>query len=513
MRKANHKKFNLPAVVFFFLVLFNLYATAFFVLHGELDFHSDIARDFLLLHEIEVKKIVLIGGNTSIAGVFHGPLWLYFNFPAYYLSMGDPIAVGAFRILAVVVFTTINFFIVKKLFGQKTAYLFTICVSSFVIPWGKAFNHPEFALLLMPTFFYTFWEYINTNKLKFLCFHILIAGVMIHLEIASGAPFFLLSSIFISYQIITKRKFTHFLAFFLILIPLSSYIIFELRHNFLQIKSFLKYVKETSSQTPYINILKDRARSMYTIGHLVASQEILNIITTLLSLFFVLKIVWGNGKNKPIYSVFLYFFCGYFLLTLFSKHFLLVHQYIAFVPIAMMTFLSLVETKYAKFVLPLILVGIIFNEIWAVQSINEARVVISSHASESSWKIMSQLSEDIFKNNPENEFGYFIYSPDKLSYVPKYGMVYATKRHTQKSAAYFGKKPITYVISAPAVLKDPWAKNFTDEWWIVSSIKITEKPISETRYSNGYTVKRYELNQDEINIPFDKFEDNGIHFR
>ena len=507
---AKPEVYPLLKIASLILIIFNLFVTSFFLLNGELDFHSDIARDFLLLNEIEAKKIVLIGGSTSIAGVYHGPFWLYLNFPAYYLGGGNPIAVGWFLLSIIIAFTLINFQIAKKLAGPKTAYFFTIFISSFLIVWGRAFNHPEAALLLAPSFFYTLLRYLKTFKLRYLCIHVLTAGLIIQLEIASGGPFFLLSSALISYQLIKNRKLNHFLAFVLILIPLSSYIIFELRHDFFQFKNFIKYIQEAKPHLPLIEILKNRAGYASAIGSLAPSSKIINVLSTLLFLSLIIKSTKEN-KNRHIYLTFLYLYLGYFSITMFSNHYLLAHQLVPLVALAMMTFLSLVETRFAKFVLPLILIMILVNEVAAAKYLNQSKNILNSPY-ETSWKIISRLADDVFETQ-ESEFGYFIYSPDKLSYVPKYAMVYAKKRHREKTAAYFEKKPVTYVISAPAPLSDPYAKYFTDDYWIVNSIKITKEPQNVIRYPNGYTIKRYELSKQEIAVPFDKYEDTGIHFR
>src|SRR5688572_10815215 len=85
---------NLFLLVLFFILL-NILLSSWYVLHNDLVFNSDIARDFLLFEEISQKKIVLIGPRASgIPGLFHGPLWLYVNYPAYIIGQGNPVVVG-----------------------------------------------------------------------------------------------------------------------------------------------------------------------------------------------------------------------------------------------------------------------------------------------------------------------------------------------------------------------------------------------------------------------------------
>ncbi len=511
LQKFTKKLFsNKLKVVSIFLIIFNFYAASYFPLNGELNFHTDIGRDFLLLKEIEDKKFMLIGGSTGAAGVYHGPLWPYLNFPAYYLGNGNPIVIVWFWIFLIGIFTIINFLIVKNLFGEITAYLFSIFITSYLITWGKEFTHPEAALLLMPSFIYTFWRYTESLKIRFLCLHVIIAGLIIQLEIASGAPFFLLSAIFIAYLLITKRKLEHFLAFFLILIPLSSYILFDLRHDFIQLKSLIKYLSEGASKVPFTEIIKNRIGFMTTVASpMVKDFQKLNVAIFIIFLALIIKNI-KEGINGKIYLIFLYFFFGFFLISLAGRNYLLVQYFIAFVPIVIMSFLSLVNTKYGKYVLPLIFVIIILNGLSTMKFLNRASGIIGKDLS--SWGVLKQLSIDVFKDAPE-EFGYFIYSPDKLSYSPKYAMIYAQKINKEKQGNYFQKKTVTYIISAPPALNDPWAKYFTDNFWIVNSIKISKQPANKKTYPNGYTIRRYELSQSEVGIPFDQYEDTGIHFR
>ena len=83
-------------VILLLIVLYNLNLSSILVRNGEVNFFNDIARDFLLLQELDQKKIVLIGPRSSTNGLFHGPLWTYINYPAYVLGNGNPVVVACF---------------------------------------------------------------------------------------------------------------------------------------------------------------------------------------------------------------------------------------------------------------------------------------------------------------------------------------------------------------------------------------------------------------------------------
>jgi len=65
-------------------------------------------------------------------------------------------------------------------------------------------------------------------------------------------------------------------------------------------------------------------------------------------------------------------------------------------------------------------------------------------------------------------------------------------------ASYFQKMPITYVISAPPPINDPYAKYWTSKYWVKNSIKIGKEPQKTVTYLNDYQVERYELTPEEI---------------
>src|SRR3989338_5531608 len=123
-------------LLFFAFVCFNFILSSWFVLHHDIIFSSEVARDFFLLDELHQKKIVLIG-PSSTTGLFHGPLWTYLNYPAYIFGGGDPVVVGWGWIIFVLFFIASGFFIAKTLLDSKTAYLFTLMNSVYMVFHAK----------------------------------------------------------------------------------------------------------------------------------------------------------------------------------------------------------------------------------------------------------------------------------------------------------------------------------------------------------------------------------------
>lgn len=496
--------------IILFIVISNIIIAAWYVINKDLNFGTDIARDFLILAEIETKKFILIGARAGAAGFFHGPLWYYLNFPVYFLSKGNPVAVEWFWIILYCLFYYYSFIIAKKLFNEKTAYIYLLLVSSYLIPHIKETTHPEGALMIMPILFYIFWKYINTFEVKYILSHAFLNGLLIHLEFAFGAPYFLLSSIYILYIQFKMKKLYHFPLLIIIMLPLSTYIFFDFRHNFFMLKSLITYINGSPSEhyVSFAKIFKNRLEYLTMTGIPIITNAIL--FNRILSLAFVMSIVTLIRKkeaNRKLYTVFLFIFLGYFILSLKNRYYLLEQHFRAFIPIVLIFFSSIVISKYRKFFLPLLFVVIIYNEIGAINYIVDSKNFIGKN--EDSWKFLSTIVNEVFSGK-EKEFGYFVYSPDKFAYEPKYMMVYGAKNHPEKNAFYFQKKPTTYIVAAPPPLNDPY---MTSDFWVANSINIKKNPQKEIVYPNGYKILRFELTPEEIAIPFDKNEDTGLHFR
>ena len=211
------------ALLFFLLV--NVIFAAWYLLHGDIFFNTDIARDFLILNDLQIKKFVLIGPRASgLNGFFHGPLWMYINFPVYFLSKGNPLAQGWFWIGLLIAYLGGTYIVWKKKIGSDKALIFTTLLSLFftIDPDQGFYNgyyNPFGALFLMPFYIYVFHSYWTQKKMKQLVLLLFLNGLIIQFQIAFGGPLLILSSILILWNIFKSKKFTHIFSYFILLIP------------------------------------------------------------------------------------------------------------------------------------------------------------------------------------------------------------------------------------------------------------------------------------------------------
>ncbi|RJQ25344.1 hypothetical protein C4577_06085 [Candidatus Parcubacteria bacterium] len=493
-------------ILFFIIIAFNIFFASWYVLHNDIEFTSEVARDLFLLDEISKKKIVLIG-PSSTTGLFHGPLWTYINYPAYAIGQGDPVVVGWGWISFIILFLISSYYIGKNLFDSRTGYLFTLMLSIYSVYIAKNLYNPHGAFFLVPAFFFFFIRYIETLKVKYLIIHVLLTGMIIQFQMAIGIPFLILSFLYIALLTIKSQKYLHLLSFSLILLTLSNFLIFNLRHESLLSQQVMKFITSGSSGYHHIlQMLEQRFRFM------VGGAEILRvdpgninyILFLILIVFLVFQIV--QNKNKKIYFSFLYFYFGYLIISNLNGGGLLYFYLFPLFPLVFLIFSSFSNSKYPKVFMGIFFVIFLLNTFNAL----DFDIKSSYHSmgkSEWSWMFYKKLALEVFTG--KEEFGYFVYSPDVVGYRPKYALFYTEKLYPHK-AIYFQKKPVTYLIIAPPPSNNPYMK---DEWWRINLLHINKKPESVINFDNGYKIEKYFLSEKEILVPVEQGIDPGIHFR
>jgi hypothetical protein len=499
------KKLWLPGILLSFACYF------WYIFNGEAVLSSDIARDYLLFSEITQKKIILIGPKSSVMGIFHGPLWLYLNYPAYFLGKGNPVLVEVFWIILAALFTYSCYFVGKKLFNKNTGYLFSLMVSVYMFFHINQFFNPMGAMFLIPINFYLFVKYLEKYQIKYLVAFVLISGLIIQFELAIGIPFFALSVLYLLIKLVRSKHKKHLFAVFLIVIPLLNYIAFDLRHEFLLTNSIARYLSPASGdhiKYNYLYMLYDRTKLMITNIEILRDDPLLrNALMGAIFIFFLI-VQFKNHKYRKIYSLFLYFYVGFFAMTLINKGPILYFYLFPLFPFVFLIFASFITSKYSKTFFVIFMVIYLMNLSTVFKDINSYRAN-SLGKTEISWRFLNSMAKSLYLGN-EKEFGYFIYTPDIIAYAPKYALFFEEKQHKDKNPFYFEKKAITYIVVAPPAKNNPYL-SYT--WWKEKRLNITKKPVKIMNFENGYKIEKYELDNNEINTPFDHGVDPGLSFR
>lgn len=494
-------------VLFLLLIAVNLFLASWFVLHGDIYFTADIARDFHLLDELHEKKIMLIGPRSS-GELYHGPLWAYLNYPAYLLGNGDPVVVGWYWVLLALAGIAVNYSIAKRLFNTTVAVAYSLMVSLYVTFHTRAFSHPHAAMFTIPVWFFCFIRYVETKRIRYLAAHVLLSAAIVQFELAPGVPLTLLSIAVLGVIILKRKTYRHIAVLLLLPLALGNFIVFDFRHDHLLWKKLLSFVTPYTDQGlfDFTLFIQNRVHLFFT------STEILrrdpggrNIVLFVILLFLAIRQIISN-TYRIISLSFLYFYTGYFVLSFINKGPILYYHLYPFFLLVFLIFSSFLASNKKFFAV--LFAGIyIANLHSSIGDVRDAEGFIGK--SKVSWKFLSSVAREVY-GGPEKEFGYFVYSPDILAYEPKYAMKYMGKLFPEKTAFYFQKKSVTYLVTAPHPPGNPY---MLDEWWRKNQVRLATQPIDVIRFDNGYKIEKHLLSQKDQQVYFDPAIDPGLHFR
>src|SRR6185437_3226667 len=276
-------------------ILFGIYLFSLHLFLGDLLFHTDIARDFLLIQDIAINhKIALIGPRAGgISGTFFGPIWLYLNLPAFLFGNGNPIFIGYFWLLLFFFGVGSVYYVASKIFKVATgiiAITFYIYTIMFMAPGYTQSFAPVF---LSPLLLYNVYLFIEKNKKRYLCWTVFLCGLLFQFQPAFGGIISVVTFILSLVLLIKRKQLKYLLCWFIIFIPLLTFILFDFRHNFLETKVAYNFIFHHNSQNfvqvTTSQILQNRLETF------LASINLITINLPLVNIFFVLLNVFIFG--------------------------------------------------------------------------------------------------------------------------------------------------------------------------------------------------------------------------
>lgn len=238
-----HLPFLLILLLGFFTRIYKL--ESFFGYGHEQDLQAWIVKDILV-----DKHLRLIGQETSIHGLFIGPLYYYILIPFFAVFNLNPIS-SYIPITIVSLLTLISvYYVFLNLYDKKTAII--ACLIYAISPTITILD--RWVVPTQPTLLWTIWFYfvlVNFARGNFKVLPILIVliGLIWHIHIAFVALLFL---VFVAIFWSRKKLFKElvkinkkYLVISLIIsfILILPFIAFETRHNFQQIKGLLNINK------------------------------------------------------------------------------------------------------------------------------------------------------------------------------------------------------------------------------------------------------------------------------
>lgn len=468
------------------------------ILSGDFYFLYDQARDFLLVKDIvENGNITLLGSRSGIGGFFHGPLYLYVLVPIFILGKGDPFLFTYFFLLIPIVTVLAGFFLAQRLYNSTIALLVAFFLAITPRIWG--FVHSTQGLNLIP-FLYLFLvyfmiKYIRGEKWAFI-FAIFFAGLTFQLETATALILLpVLACCYVLFGGLSSLKDYKTIALSIISFSISvvTFILFDLRHNFLMLRSLFSIF----SQTPQSGYLLLPERFMSHLGSLQSVFDSIfiqpNIILLLSSIGIIILCMYQIFKKKIETGLLkeLLFFTAvpmiFFVFYLFYAY-PIYNEYVLGLTIPVVFLFSLLISHVRKgavgrgFVFVFMLTTFVL-----VATIIKSQYIPAYHAdvSAGSYRNQKAVVDWIFQDANGQPIGYFVYTPETFTHGMDYLFWYDGKLHNMATPKN-EKLPLTYLVLYPPLQNDRGAHEF----WKKNTINTTGKVLTRKVFTGGIIVEK-----------------------
>ena len=283
----------------------------FYRLDAFVTFLGDQARDAIVIKKIiTFEHFPAIGAPTSVGQIYLGPFYYYFIAPWLAIFRFEPIGLAFGVAFFSTLYIPVNYFVVKDLVNKDTALISTVFITfSYILIEFSRFSWnpnllPVFSLLAV----YFFIKAVRVDQIT----PYILAGAFLSFSVQLHYLAVFLIPPIVAYFINKKPNIRNLLfslfSFIFFSIPL---LIFDLRHNLLNIKSFLKLSQSSG------NIAGNKLLSIFD-SFLSLNRYSFNIeFNSLISAFILLGIIasliliWRKGqKIKTVLLFFLLPFLG-----------------------------------------------------------------------------------------------------------------------------------------------------------------------------------------------------------
>lgn len=411
----------------------------------------DQGRDFLKAQEIvRDKNITFIGPTTGVQGIFHGAWWYYFLAIPYFLFQGNPTGFIFFIFLmAFIQFILFTVFI-KKYFNTLSALFFaTLIVAS---PYFISTSFFAIGSVLTPPFililFFSLYKFLEKKEGQYLFLLFLGLGFILETELPFGL--FIIPSFFIS--VIFLKELKNFFsniksviyALFGLIIPIIPRALFELKNNFLQLKTLFGFIIHPHIYNPktFTQRIIERYNLFY--DYYISLFPDKNIVLVLGAvLILVVGLIVGYKKFSLVKKrfaklIFLTFFLLFVLSLFYRDNFW--PNYYEGLPYFYSLFLALGVYGFQKkrfkgtFLNNIPLIYILIIIIFAIIIlVKDTKAIRSPEIT--GMKTQITAVENIYKNVGANEFCVRIYTPPVIPYTYDYLFSYYSQRKGLKYPA------------------------------------------------------------------------------
>ncbi len=284
-------------------------------------FLADQGRDAIIIKRIAAfEHFPAIGAPTSVGQVFLGPFYYYFIAPWLLLFRFNPAGLAVGMAVTSVVYLITTYLIVKKFFGRHAAIIGVFLSSfSYVLIQSSRFSWnpnplPLFSLLTA----YFFIMGTKTKNFKyFLLFGAFLSfSIQLHYLAAGLILPLILLAIFDLIQ--SRKKFlkqatNYVLSALSFVVFTSPLIIFDLRHNFINLNNFVNLLNSGTGVAG--GKLAGFMETFSEVNRYLFNIDMNSVTSVVLLVIFLFLLAFNLMKKKYDLSVFIIFFIGTLVVT------------------------------------------------------------------------------------------------------------------------------------------------------------------------------------------------------
>jgi hypothetical protein len=392
------------------------------------------------------------------------------------------------------------YWIGKKIFNPYIALiaLFLTAISRPVFSQSTVIWNPNLLPSLVILVIWFLYEYFRERKEIFMAIVYFLIALMYHFELTVVASFLVYTSIFL---LILNRKEkvrirNFFFVFLSLLLGFLPALLFELRHNFLQTKSFLNFFLHEREGRFYVNweVQLDHLKSFWfnllsTFN--LPSFAIKPFILCTFLIGIVLFLKNKNYLNKPQKQLLLYFI--FFPFVNFSLYFFfpnavwqwyLTHLYFIYIFLAsVIVYFSMKNFKFAKVIYLIFFIFALYSSLKTLES--RYRYDFFDTRGTAGFKSKLAAIDYIYQNAEKKEFNILVFTPPVYDYAYRYLLWwYGGKKYNYVPGDK--KEGLLYLWIEPDNSK-PW----TYKGWLETEIRVG-KILNEIKLPSGFIIqKRY----------------------
>lgn len=282
-------------------------------------FLGDEGRDVLVVKRMIVDhKLTLLGPITSVGNIYMGPVYYYFMVPFLWLWKFDPVGPA----IMVALFSVATIYLIYKLgsdffqpaIGLMASFLYAI--SPLTIIYGRSSWNPNvvpfFSLLVIYSLMRAF---IKNQKIYFV-----VAGLSLGVLVQLHYVTLIFIPVLVIFAVIFRKKLTiRDIILFIIsfVTSYSPFILFEIRHDFVNTKAVWRFIWQQNSQAEgsILSTISDVVVRLFWRLTLIKNAEVTKVFLAVAAVSLWKTRGWwrkNNRQNIAMKILLIWFLAGVF---------------------------------------------------------------------------------------------------------------------------------------------------------------------------------------------------------